>query len=110
MTTNPKTFKEFYESKENPDLTAPPGINSVAMAASGIAACLAGAVLTNGEQFPDESRNEFGKKVSEIAHSEEFINQFSDEIGAPLASESEDQFVQRAKSAMAKMLRKKLRQ
>lgn len=109
MTIKPKSFKEFYESQENPDLTAPPGIGSIAMAASGIAACLAGTVLTTGEQFPDESRDEFGKKVSEIAHSEEFIAQFSNEVGVPLASESEDQFVQRAKSAMADLLRNKLK-
>lgn len=109
MTTKPKSFKEFYESPDNPDRTALPGVGSVGMAASTISASLVGAVLTSGAKFPDASRDEFGMKVSEIAHSDEFIAQFSDVIGTPLASESEDQFVQRAKSAMAELLRNKLK-
>jgi hypothetical protein len=108
MTTKPKTFKDFYESQGNIGASSPPFAAAMEIAAAGISASLIGAALKTGAMFPDASRDEFGRKVAEVAYSDEFITQFSNEIGTPLSSESEDQFVQRAKAAMTKLLRDKL--
>ncbi|MGB4497268.1 MAG: hypothetical protein WBI40_01095 [Methylococcaceae bacterium] len=50
----------------------------------------------------------FAEKVSELAHSDDFLNEFSDDIGLPKDNESEDDFVERAKSTMKTLLMKKL--
>ncbi len=51
---------------------------------------------------------EFASTVSKLACDGKFINEFSDHLGAPSEGESEDEFVERAKSTMRYLLRKKL--
>jgi hypothetical protein len=51
---------------------------------------------------------EFGERVAEITHSDNFIDELSREIGVPRADETEQGFVERAKEAMASLLRTKL--
>lgn len=51
---------------------------------------------------------EFSSKVSEVAYSDEVIDELSQNVGEPQEDETEDQFVERAKSEMKKILKKKL--
>ena len=52
--------------------------------------------------------SELSNKVSELATSAEVINEFSDEIGVPKNHETEDEFVERAKATLTKILKRKL--
>ena len=52
--------------------------------------------------------SEFSNQVSELATSVEVINELSDEIGVPKNYETEDEFVERAKATLTKILKRKL--
>ena len=52
--------------------------------------------------------SDLSNKVSELATSAEVINELSDEIGAPKNYEAEDEFVERAKTTLTKILKRKL--
>lgn len=106
--TSQESFEDFFKSDKNPDRSLPPGRQSIAVGATGITFALAGAALPEGILSNRESREEFAEKVSSLSHSDEFISELSEEIGVPMDSETEDQFVARAKKAMADLLRKKL--
>ena len=59
-------------------------------------------------QISNNEASEFSNQVSELATSAEVINELSDEIGAPKNHETEDEFVERAKSTLTKILKRKL--
>ena len=50
----------------------------------------------------------FSEKVTELAYGEEFLTEFSNVVGLPGKSETEEQFVIRAKNVMATLLAKTL--
>lgn len=52
--------------------------------------------------------SEFSHKVTEVAKSTEVINELSNEIGWPASHETEDEFVERAKLTLSKILKRKL--
>ena len=52
--------------------------------------------------------SDLSNKVSELATSVEVINELSDEIGVPKNYETEDEFVERAKATLTKILKRKL--
>lgn len=52
---------------------------------------------------------EFSESISDLVSSDNFISDLSDRIGTPLASETEDEFVARAKSLMSSLLSEKLK-
>ncbi len=103
-----ESFKDFFNSDDNPDRALPPKLQSFSIGAALISESLVGKVLSTGFPFPEASREEFAEKVASLTHSEEFISELSDDIGAPLKCETEDEFVERAKRAMALLLRRKL--
>lgn len=107
--TDPKTFKEFFHSDDNPDRSLPLHSQSFAVGSAAISNSLAGVALSSGLLFPDNSREKFAEKVSSLSHSDEFISELSEDIGSPMDAETEDQFVERAKKAVAELLRKKLK-
>lgn len=51
---------------------------------------------------------DFSRKISELATSNDVITELSDEIGMPRNHETEDQFVDRAKSTLTRILKRKL--
>ena len=106
--TNKESFREFFNSDANPDKQLPPQLQSFAVGSAAISSSLAGSILATGLPFPDNSREEFAEKVSSLSHSDEFISDLSEEIGTPVDGESEEEFVTRAKRAMAELLRKRL--
>jgi|LakMenE18May11ns_1017448.scaffolds.fasta_scaffold9938225_5 hypothetical protein len=106
--SNPESFKEFFDSDENPDKALPPKLQSSSALSASISGSLVGVPLLTGLPFSDKSREEFADKVSSLSHSDEFIADLSGDIGLPLNGESEEDFVARAKKAMADLLRRKL--
>jgi len=106
--SNDESFKEFFNSDDNPDKALPPKLQSFSIGSTAISGSLVGAMLSTGLPFPEASREEFAEKVASLSQNEEFISELSDDIGFPLNDETEDEFVARAKSAMAKLLRRKL--
>jgi len=106
--TNQESFQDFFKSDQNPDRMLPASQQSSAIATAAIANALTGVLLPGGGLLPGESREEFAAKVSSLSRSDEFISELSDEIGSPMETETEDQFVARAKKAMGDLLRKKL--
>jgi hypothetical protein len=106
--SNAENFKDFFNSDDNPDRALPPKIQSCSALSAAVSASLVEASLTTGLPFPDKSREKLADEVSSLAHSDEFIADLSDDIGIPLKGESEDEFVARAKKAMADLLRRKL--
>ena len=105
--TDPLSFKDFYNSEDNPDRKLPASLQSAAVATESIAKRLAGLVLGSGAELSSNSQMEFGERVAEITHSDNFIDELSREIGVPRADETEQGFVERAKEAMASLLRTK---
>jgi len=97
-------FKDFFNAKNNTDkaeLAISTGINNILVASSVIG-------LFSGSGKKEKAAEEFSNKVSRFVHSDEFIGEFSKDIGIPKENESEDEFVSRAKDAMKNLLRKKL--
>lgn len=66
-------------------------------------------LLTGSGKTVDQA-SIFTRNVTEIAASDEFLKPVSDSIGAPLAGETEDEFVARAKATIVQHLKKKLGQ
>lgn len=64
--------------------------------------------LALGATLGNSKAQEFSGKVSDLISSDDFISDLSDRIGTPLASETEDEFVARAKSQMRSLLSEKL--
>ena len=52
--------------------------------------------------------SEFSRKISELATSDEVINDLSNELGLPDNNETEDEFIFRAKLTFSKILKNKL--
>ena len=54
-------------------------------------------------------RDRFISEVVNLAHSEKIITSLSEEVGQPKENESEDEFVNRAKSTLANLLWREIR-
>lgn len=53
--------------------------------------------------------SEFAREVKALASNQEFVAQLSKDIGEPKESETEDEFVNRAKQTMKNLLKAKLK-
>lgn len=74
-----------------------PRINSTSL---GVAA---GLIFSNNKK-----ERRFAEELVEVAHSEAFLDEFSQKIDEPQPGETEDQFVARAKATFKGLLSKKL--
>ena len=61
-----------------------------------------------GSIISSDDTAKFSKSLSELAVSDEVITELSNEIGTPRSNETEDEFVERAKSAFGSILKRKL--
>ena len=122
-----ESFSQFWDKKkerENAEnALATPGLVStlqsgIALATSSVlttdlssnALSAALGIATGGQNKSKQvALEEFSQKVSDYASSEEVISTLSDEIGTPKEHESEDEFVDRAKTTLKNILRKKFR-
>ena len=104
------SFKKFFSNLENNTLKLPPPKKLKADLAEKINISLACVSVFKGpEQAQKEMAESFSHNVSELVHGEKFVDEFSNKIGIPKESETEDEFVERAKKIMKEMIREKLR-
>lgn len=93
------SFNDFFKTVNTID-------NSLITSRKEVATTISNSLI--GSLFSNSEREKFAAKVSEFAHSDDFLNEVSDDIGLPKDNESEDEFVERAKSTMRTLLMKKL--
>lgn len=65
-------------------------------------------IVASTLEISNVKTSELSNKISELATSAEVINELSDEIGEPKNHETEDEFVERAKSTLKNILKRKL--
>ncbi len=100
-------FKDFFFSKSSSNLALPPPQKTSELATT---TKIQHEMSVGGHkhELAISQINEFSEKVSQLVHSESFIQNLSDSIGKPQPNESEGQFVERAKSIMKKLLMAKM--
>ncbi|MEV3814267.1 hypothetical protein [Aeromonas allosaccharophila] len=102
-------LKDFIKSQQNKSqaLIGPSSTltTNTRELANKISNCLVTAKTTSLSSSDSEK---FGHEVVKVAHSDEVISELSREIGKPKESETENEFVNRGKLALANILRKKL--
>jgi len=90
-------------------LSAPVGTSdSKELALRNASTGIANALLSSGAVSTESKAAKFGQEVTKLAGSDEVISELSNEVGAPLSNESEDEFVARAKKTFKKILMAKL--
>jgi hypothetical protein len=96
------TFKEFFDKKQSKSEQTTKLANSLMTTIT---------TFTTFSPFLNLSlskKEKFCTEVSELVHSDDFLDEFSKVIDKPKDNESEDEFVDRAKRSMKSLLMKKL--
>ena len=96
------SFKNFINKENNKLIKLKPSSSEIESVISNKLSVLS---IIN---LSDSEKDKFSKKVANLASSEEVLIELSETIGTPNKEETEDEFVNRAKSTMASILRKKL--
>ncbi len=96
-------FKEFLFSKKNKPQSL--GLNS---SSTGLALKISSTLDSASLSISNTEREKFGSEVAQLAYSHEVLSDLSHQIGKPKHNESEDEFVERAKSALASILKSKI--
>lgn len=96
-------MSNFLEKAKNSNLELK--LASTALATSISMIAIKSALIPN---LSLSASRKFGDEVVALAYSKEALIELSDEIGDPKEKESEDEFVERAKSTFADILRRKL--
>lgn len=66
-------------------------------------------IKTPHSMFSSNNKEEqFSEELSQLVYSDNFLDELSDKIGQPTEAETEDEFVNRAKTTMRQMLKNKL--
>lgn len=120
--TNFKDFFKSVESKnksltqsESSKTTVATAINNVfstslaikSISSTYLASNSINGLLSNSNK-KEIAAQKFSNDVSELVHSDEFLEEFSEKVGVPKENESENEFVNRAKETMRTLLKKKL--
>ncbi|WP_374090679.1 hypothetical protein [Methylomicrobium lacus] len=97
------SFKKFIDkAKESPTKTLPASDISLSTIQTSLASVVDG-VLTPFSA-PSDKKQKFSEEVSNLVQDNSFISDFSDRIGEPSEFETEDEFVDRSKNILRKML------
>lgn len=94
-------FKDFVKSGQKKLIT---NVSSSQELRTRISSSLTSATLSISSSDSDR----FGNEVVKMANSDEVLTELSQSIGDPMEMENEDEFVERAKSALATILKRKL--
>lgn len=94
-------FKDFVKSRTGQKMIS-------SSLAQGLITQISGTLATTGLSISINDREKFSSEVVQVANSDEVLTELSESIGDPKENESEDDFVQRAKSTLAKILKNKL--
>ncbi|RJR43986.1 MAG: hypothetical protein C4576_13780 [Desulfobacteraceae bacterium] len=100
------SFKDFFFSNDAHKKDLPSLESSMPLLAGAIIGTMA--TINTGSLASKSKKTKFGTKVSQLAHSEVFIQELSDKIGNPHSGESEDDFTERAKKTMKALLKERL--
>jgi hypothetical protein len=103
-------FKDFFKSAKTENNLLSKSDSEIAIAhtiATSAMSLVSHFGSVSGSNLNKE-KEKFSAEVSKLAHSDDFIETLSKDIGKPRDSESEDEFVDRAKRTMKDLLRKKL--
>jgi len=94
-------FKDFVETYKK---------NAISTSSSSqeLAVKIADSLSSVNLNISNFDRVKFGNEVVALANSDEVLNEWSQSIGDPKETESEDEFVDRAKSTLASILKRKL--
>lgn len=96
-----KNLKEFLSETEDSS-------DSKELALKNVSTGVANAVLLSGVVSTKSKAEKFGQEVAKLAGSEDVMSELSEEVGAPLSNESEEEFVARAKKSFKKILMTKM--
>jgi hypothetical protein len=94
-------FKDFVKSRAGQKMIS-------SSSAQGLATQISGTIATTVLSISSNDREKFSSEVVQVANSDEVLAELSESIGDPKENESEDEFVERAKSTLAKILKNKL--
>ncbi|EIN9354758.1 hypothetical protein ACWOUW_004384 [Vibrio vulnificus] len=95
------SFKDFVKSSHDQKVISSSSSKELTIQISG-------ALVGTPASISSSDREKFASEVVQIAKSEEVLTELSESIGDPKETESEDEFVERAKSKLAKILKRKL--
>lgn len=99
-------FKEFVKSTHQNELSNSSSLE-LTTRISGILAATVPSIFS-GSSISNADREKFSEEVVKAANSDEVLTELSQEIGEPKETESEDEFVESAKTTFAKILKRKL--
>ena len=94
-------FKDFVKSRAGQNMIS-------SSSAQSLTTQISGTLATTGLSISSNDREKFSSEVVQVANSDEVLAELSESIGDPKENESEDEFVERAKSTLAKILKNKL--
>ena len=93
-------FKDFVNSIDK---------NEISLSSSQeLATKISNSLTTSAISITKFDSEKFGTEVVKVAKSDEVLTELSQSIGDPKEEESEDEFVERAKSTLAAILKRKL--
>lgn len=95
-------FKDFVKSKQKNVLCLTSSSDLTARIGNTLATSIFASIISRSDS------EKFSEEVVKVANSDEVLNDLSEEIGVPMEAESEDDFVERAKATLAKILKRKM--
>jgi len=96
-------FKDFVNSVKNKSEALESMPSSTELAKK-----ISGSLISAPINISHSQSKKFATQLTKISHSEDVLTELSNAIGKPKEMESEDEFVERAKSTLANILRTKL--
>lgn len=97
------SFQEFMDdAKKSPDTALLASNMSLSMIQTSLVSTVGN--LLSPFFVPSDKKQKFAEEVSNLAQDEEFISEFSNRIGLPSETETEDEFVERSRDVLRRML------
>lgn len=97
------SFKDFIESTKKNELSRQSISQDLVV---GISRALASPVFFPAFHMPKSDRDKFACEVVKVANSDEVLTELSRSIEEPKEDESEDEFVERSKAVLSRILRR----
>lgn len=95
------SLKDFIKSQKNTNTLPAPKLQQAAIQVSGT-------LMALGVGISKENADEFGNQVMRLAASDEVMSELSQKLGKPHKTETEEEFVNRAKATLKSILKKNL--
>jgi len=99
-------FKDFIKSTHKNELSNASSLELTTRISSILAVSVPS--IFSVSSISNAEREKFSEEVVKAANSDDVLTELSQEIGEPKETESEDEFVERAKTTFATILKRKL--